>query len=98
MVFNPVVVENYSDCNDSDTSWLPAVKTRGVNKRDPELIALAEGLESYSDKSPRKYIHMVDGGITDNMGLRSFYDIITVSGGAKEFIRKTNELPPKESY
>jgi NTE family protein len=51
-------------------------------------------LESYSDKSQRKYIHFVDGGITDNMGLRATYDVVTASGGPEVFLDKTNLATP----
>jgi len=96
VVFNPVVVENYSDCNGIDTTWLDKMRERAETTRDIELTSLAVDLESYSDKSQRKYIHFVDGGITDNMGLRATYDVVTASGGPEVFLNKTNlQLPDK---
>ena len=68
IVFNPVVVENYSDCDGVDTGWLDEVRQRAMGSGDIELTSLAVDLESYSDKTQRKYIHFVDGGITDNIG------------------------------
>ena len=35
---------------------------------------LIEGLKSYRDVEKRKYIHLVDGGISDNLGLRAMID------------------------
>ena len=96
VVFNPVVVENYSDCSGIDTTWLGKMRERAETTRDIELTSLAVDLESYSDKSQRKYIHFVDGGITDNMGLRATYDVVTASGGPEVFLNKTNlQLPDK---
>ena len=94
IVFNPVVVENYPDCSGVDTRWLDAVRDRAEHLHDVELTFLAEQLESYSDKSQRKYIHFVDGGITDNMGLRAMYDVVTASGGPEVFLDKTNIQRP----
>ena len=64
--------------------------------RDMELTSLAMDLESYSDKTQRKYVHFVDGGITDNMGLRAMYDVVTAAGGPEVFLGSVNlKLPDK---
>jgi hypothetical protein len=34
-----------------------------------ELSLTIDSLESYFDKDKEKYAHLVDGGITDNLGL-----------------------------
>jgi NTE family protein len=94
VVFNPVVVENYSDCSGVDISWLGEVRNRAETARDIELASLAVDLESYSDKSQRKFIHFVDGGITDNMGLRATYDVVTAAGGPEVFIGKRDLKKP----
>jgi len=94
VVFNPVVVENYSDCSGIDITWLGKMRERAETMRDIELTSLAVDLESYSDKNQRKYIHFVDGGITDNMGLRATYDIVTASGGPEVFLNKNNRQQP----
>jgi NTE family protein len=94
VVFNPVVVENYSDCSGVDTSWVDRAQERAEASRDIELAALAEELESYTNKTQRKYIHFVDGGITDNMGLRAIYDVVTAAGGPEAYLEKTNIQQP----
>jgi NTE family protein len=55
---------------------------------------LYNGLKSYGNKSQRKYIHFVDGGITDNMGLRAPYDMISLAGGAHAFFKKVKDKAP----
>ena len=92
IVFNPVVLENYSGCPD-----LVAGKREQIEKRmqgDAELTALYSGVKTYSDKETRKYIHFVDGGITDNMGLRAMSDVIEFGGGLKTYLQKKGEAPP----
>jgi NTE family protein len=52
------------------------------------------GLQSYNDKDDRKFIHFVDGGITDNMGLRAMSDVVAVSGGPAQMISKMQRKLP----
>lgn len=86
ILFNPVVVENFDTCGDYALAWPEDVEERA--QQDPEYAMLYSGLKSYEDKSQRKYIHFVDGGITDNMGLRALYDVISLAGGPHAFFRK----------
>lgn len=37
-------------------------------------------LQDYLDRSKRPWIHLVDGGISDNLGLRSFYTTVSLIG------------------
>ena len=94
IVFNPVVVENYPDCKDQELAMMESIRQRAEAGQDAEFNLLAEGLESYADKNQRKYIHFVDGGITDNMGLRALYDVVSISGGPKAFMKKVNSKMP----
>jgi NTE family protein len=88
VAFNPIVVENYGGCGKNNPGWLERVRVQADSENNMELAELAKGLESYSDKEGRKYIHFVDGGITDNIGLRSFYDIISLFGGPEAYLQK----------
>ncbi|MGR5165646.1 patatin-like phospholipase family protein [Vibrio astriarenae] len=67
-IFTPVLLENHSDCDvvfDS-SQWSDS------NTLSRSTIS---GLESYADKEQRPYVHLIDGGITDNLGLMALYDI-----------------------
>jgi len=37
----------------------------------------------------------VDGGLTDNLGLRAIHEVVMLSGGMAEFNRKYNRMPPR---
>ena len=91
VVFNPVVVENYPGCPEFKPS--PAALKHA--EESEELTDMLAGLSSYNDKVERKYIHMVDGGITDNMGLRAMTDIVTVSGGPSAMISRMERKLPR---
>ena len=93
LLFNPVVVANHSGCIDRIPRWLIEARERG--KTDPELALLVSGLESFFKKEQHQYAHFVDGGITDNLGLRSIFDITNLLGGAKATNEAFNITPPK---
>jgi len=93
VVFNPIVVENYASCELGTAASIQTAKQRSVD--DVRMMLLLDELESYSDKVKRKYAHFVDGGITDNLGLRAVYEIVEVSsGGMGQFTEKYGRQPP----
>ncbi|MFK7845093.1 MAG: patatin-like phospholipase family protein [Rhodothermales bacterium] len=94
VLFNPVVLENHQGCKHLKPGWLLAAKKHA--KDDPQLAQIVEGLESYF-LDDRQYAHLVDGGITDNLGLRAPYEVIKVSGGAKTFMKKSGRKIPRHA-
>lgn len=93
VLFNPVVVRNFPTCGDRAAKFLATARKRVAGR--PELEMTVQGLETYSDHDRRQYIHFVDGGITDNLGLRGLYEIVELSGGMAEFSARYQRLPPK---
>ncbi len=94
VLFNPVVVQNYTDCkSEGEPQWLTDAMER--SKDDPQLRMITQGLDSYFIKKNRKYVHFVDGGITDNLGLRSIYELVTVSGGAQAYMDRHHRSIPR---
>ncbi len=89
VLFNPVVVENYPG---GEFKW-PANTADRVRK-NAQFADLYEGLNSYKDSENRKFIHFVDGGITDNTGLRAISDIVALSGDASAIISSENGQRP----
>ena len=92
MLFNPVVLENYSECKGSEPEWLAAAEENAAD--DQQLIEVVKGLNSYTKKG-RHYAHFVDGGITDNLGLRAIYEIVEVAGGPEAFMKQVDGRPPR---
>ncbi|MCU7933186.1 MAG: patatin-like phospholipase family protein [Candidatus Thiodiazotropha sp. (ex Codakia rugifera)] len=93
VLFNPVVVENFSDCGNVKPDWLAPAENQAAD--DPEMSMLVHGLETYLRKDERKYAHFVDGGITDNLGLRAIYDVVELAGGVRKFRKVRQDQPPK---
>ena len=70
--FTPIALKNYNDgrCGDTAPNWAHQALQNGV-EADPGVFAAAEGVLSYQDIETRPYIHLLDSGITDNIGVRT---------------------------
>jgi NTE family protein len=73
VAFPPIVLENHAaDCDiDNTAEWQLLQQLAPDSAVQSRLI---EGLKSYRDAGRRKYIHLVDGGVADNLGLRVMID------------------------
>ena len=91
ILFNPVILQNHADC---DTGAFERLQQAGILVADsPQLTAVVDGLASYADKDARKYIHLVDGGLTDNLGLLAIYEMVELAGGVKPFLDSVGGKP-----
>ena len=90
VIFNPVVLQNHPGCQSSSQSMVAAANG---NTRSPQLAQIVNGLQSYDVKDQRQYIHLVDGGITDNLGLLSIYEMTEAGGGARKVLAHFGERP-----
>ena len=82
VAFTPIVLENYDICQVEEPAWLPEARKQA--RTDPRLAGLVSALDSYLDKEHRRYIHLVDGGISDNLGVRTAYDRVLILGGFQQ--------------
>ncbi|TXH66369.1 MAG: patatin-like phospholipase family protein [Thermomonas sp.] len=85
VLFEPVVLQNNSGCA---APHLPQPA-----EDSPQLQQVVEGLRGYADKQQRHYVHLADGGLTDNLGLRAFQETIDLAGGLRPFLRKIGREP-----
>ncbi len=92
VLFNPVVVRNYPDCRVDEVGWMNAAKKRSL--ANAELVEVAEGIKTFANKDTRQFVHFVDGGITDNLGLRAVYEIVEIAGGAGAALKRLHHKPP----
>jgi len=92
-LFAPVVLRNFEDCPTVNRQLVE--QARAAVAQRPQLELEFEGLESYADKERRLYIHLVDGGITDNLGLRGIYAINQLSGGLASRLKQSDIVPPR---
>lgn len=93
VLFDPVVVENYAGCRKGLPPWLVEARKRTGN--DADLHMVVDDDSSYSDKVGHQYAHFVDGGITDNLGLRAMLEAVEVLGGAKAYLQALQIQSPR---
>jgi NTE family protein len=85
VVFDPVVVENFGGCSKGLPPWLAAAQKRDNDSLDVRMVEQTD--LAFENKVTYKYAQFVDGGITDNLGLRAVLDTIDLAGGAKQYER-----------
>jgi NTE family protein len=93
VIFGPVVVENYGGCDSRMPQWLASVKARNADN-DYLNMVLRDDL-SYQDKVGHRYAQFVDGGITDNLGLRALLDVVELAGGAQQYVQAVGMATPR---
>ena len=78
VILSPVTINNYGGtCNYRKPEWA-AQFSDSLTAPRPAARALRRlrELSSYGDSVHRPFIHLVDGGLSDNLGLRGVLDII----------------------
>ncbi len=92
IAFAPIAIKNYKDCDEFN---IP-VKWTHLKENDSFRTQEMKGsLQRYNDKDKLQYVHLVDGGISDNLGLRVLYDTVNIAGGAAKLTKKLATIPPK---
>jgi NTE family protein len=79
-MLSPISLRNYAgDCGFEPPAWIEAA----MNSRstDPRRYRAASAYLDYDGAKRRPYVHLVDGGISDNLGLRASLDIAAAAGG-----------------
>ncbi len=86
VLFTAITLRNYAgQCGFTAPPWfVDALQSREVSTR---RFQRADGLASYLDVTERPYIHLLDGGLADNLGLRSALDQVLLAGSAWDVLR-----------
>ncbi len=90
IVLTPITVRNYAGrCG----YQLPETIAQAMNPpRDvtARLFGLANNLAPFLDSETKPYIHLVDGGVADNLGLRAALERVTLLGSPWETLKYAN--------
>ncbi len=85
MLLSPLTLENHAgECGLDRPGWLDAALAS--RKSDPRRYRAAREIEDYTDAKSKPFIHLVDGGISDNLGLRTSLDMLSLSGNARTLL------------
>jgi NTE family protein len=96
VVLSPIVLKNYSVGRLSpEPGWIREALTNSAASDRLRVLALQS--RSYLDGDRRHFIHLLDGGISDNLGLRGAIDRAMVQEGPLRavpgpFLEKTRRI------
>ena len=83
LVLSPITLKNYAgQCTHEHVALLERAKREGGIAAQVANEAL-----SYMDVEKRPYVHLVDGGLADNMGLRGIIEAVGVVGGYEQLLK-----------
>jgi len=78
VVLSPVTINNYGGtCNYEFPPWVkPFIRSTEPPRPAARAIRELREAEQYEDSARRPYIHLVDGGVSDNLGMRGVLDAL----------------------
>jgi NTE family protein len=88
MLLTPITLRNYAGtCGFKlPERFDEMLKSRAISERQ---FYLANNLSVYLDSEKKPYIHLLDGGVADNLGLRAILDRTIARGNVWEFFKGT---------
>jgi len=91
LLFSPITLQNRAgSCGYEPPPWLREALAQKAH--DNRRYRAAVRIEHYLDRAASPYLHLVDGGLSDNLGLRAVLDRVVVSGGAFRALRRSGEI------
>lgn len=84
IIFPPILLERHDNCHFEKPEWLAAAEKKAEESDDNRLSKSASALNFYLDENNPPYVTLLDGGITDNLGLRTILKTVSLAGGAKK--------------
>ena len=88
MLLSPITMRNYAGTCDFKIpeGFEETFKRQTVSERQ---LFLANNIVPFFDSQKKPYIHLVDGGVADNLGLRAILDRVLLRGSIWETIKGT---------
>ncbi len=95
VAFSPIRLRNYAGrCGYTPPEWLDAALADAKGSR--RRYRNAKIAASYLDAHKRRYIHLLDGGISDNVGLRTPLDAVILTGGIRGRLEMLKAKAPRQ--
>ncbi|MFO1396738.1 MAG: patatin-like phospholipase family protein [Burkholderiales bacterium] len=79
VVLSSITIDNYGGtCNYRVPEWAEAF-LRDANPPRPaaRTVKRLQELQAFADRTQRPYLHLVDGGVSDNVGMRGVLDVLS---------------------
>jgi NTE family protein len=92
--FTPIVLKNYAgQCGFEEPEWIQqAFSTKDTASREYHT---AKRMHDYFDAEAKQFIHLIDGGVSDNLGVRGPTEVVAVMGGGKGLEEMRMEQPSR---
>jgi NTE family protein len=92
LVLTPLTLQNFAGApGAAQSSFVPRKSDEAqISHEEAQVLDI---LHSYSDSKNRPYIHLVDGGYSDNLGLQSFVDDAVALGGVPRLLERGGVHP-----
>jgi len=92
--FSAITLRSYAGtCGYEPGPWMiEALEKRDTTSR---IFYVATHASSYLDAKEKPYIHLVDGGVADNLALRGPLEVILGSGGLRETLKALGRAKTK---
>ena len=88
LALSPMTLKNHNGTCARDLK-----KVSPMAQNDYRVRLLRGNQRSYLNAAERPYIHLVDGGLADNLGLRSLLDRSRADGGLRSTVRSQSKTP-----
>ncbi|KAB8035787.1 patatin-like phospholipase family protein [Janthinobacterium aquaticum] len=85
VLLSPLTLHNHAGHCGGDATVPQAGPSDGVDNFRTRMLRVSA--ESYRDARVRPYIHLVDGGVSDNLGVRPLLDRVLVDGSLEHAFR-----------
>ena len=95
VLLSPLTLKNYPD---RPGFAVPGWITSGLKdaENNPGRFKIAKAASSYTNAAERRYIHLLDGGISDNIGLRGPSQSLLSTDGQDTILRKIDQRKIKK--
>lgn len=94
VLFPPILIERHDDCHYQAPEWLKRAEHNAIRDNDQRTQEAVAALKFYLDKENPPYVTLLDGGITDNLGLRTVLRSVSLSGGVQNMYRRAKRQRP----
>ncbi len=81
--FNGITLKNYAGtCGYEELPWV----AEALNERDTtsRIFHIAQQARAYQNYEEKAFVHLLDGGISDNIGIRGPLELLIAAGGARK--------------
>jgi NTE family protein len=89
VILSPVTITNYGgSCHYRDPEWVRAFTTTDTRTRPANrTLQRYKELQALQDSAERPYLHLVDGGVSDNLGMRAVLEGLEQIEASEDFRR-----------